>query len=97
MDRSSLQPLQIIRRAAATGLRQMNDRFQMVMSSLPSLRDAFDSDELPVEFILRRDSSSEPVARHAKPVPSGARSLMPKGSAHDVEHRWGQRKPASDE
>jgi hypothetical protein len=97
MEKSSLQPLQIIRRTAAAGLRQMRNTFQMLMGSLSNVRDAFDPDELPVEFILRRDSPSAPGGRNVEPVSSAARSISRIMSAHDVEHRRAQRRPVSHE
>jgi hypothetical protein len=97
MDILSLQTLQVIRRTAAARLRQISDTFQMLMSSLPNLRAAFDPDELPVEFILRRDSRSAPVGRNVEPMSRAARSIRRIVSAHDVEHRRGQRMPVSHE
>jgi hypothetical protein len=89
--------LHIIRRTAAVRLRYMSDTFQMMMSSLPNLRAAIDPDELPVEFILRRDSPSAPGGRNVEPVSSAARSISRIMSAHDVEHRRAQRRPVSHE
>jgi hypothetical protein len=97
MDISSVQTLQVIRRTAEARLRQMSDTFQMLMSSLPNLRAAFDPDELPVEFILRRDSRAAPVGRNVEPVSLAERSTSRIMSAHDVEHRRGQRMPVSHE
>jgi hypothetical protein len=95
MDKSSLPTLDMIRQAAASSLRRMNDELQMLMSSFPNLRDAFDPDDLPVEFILKRDSHLEPVASRVLSVSSAAPSTSGKVSAHDIEHRREQRKPAS--
>jgi hypothetical protein len=80
MENAPLRTLQIIRRTAAVRLR---DTFQMLMSSLPNLRAAFDPDELPVEFILRRDSPSAPVGRNVEPASSAARSINRVVFAHD--------------
>jgi hypothetical protein len=46
---------------AAARLRQLVDEFRMLTSAFPDLRDAFDPDELPIDFILRRDAPSEPA------------------------------------
>lgn len=97
MGKHSTQTLQLTRRAAALTVRQMIDEFHMLMSSFPNLRDAFDPDGLPVEFILKRDSQSEPVARPMRSVRSGVSPMSRRMRAHDVEHRGRQRKPASDE
>ena len=54
--------------AAALRLRQLLDEVHLLTSAFPDLRDAFDPDELPIEFILRRDSQAEPDEK--KPAPS---------------------------
>jgi hypothetical protein len=58
-ERSSHTTLQITRRAAALKLRQLIDELHLLTSAFPDLRDAFDPDELPIEFILKRDSQAE--------------------------------------
>ena len=54
MSKHSSHTLQIMQQAAAFRLRQLLDELGMLMGSLPDLRDAFDPDELPLEFILKR-------------------------------------------
>jgi hypothetical protein len=53
--------LPITRRAAAIRLRRLIDEVRLLTSAFPDLRDAFDPDELPIDFILKRDAQSEPV------------------------------------
>jgi hypothetical protein len=48
--------MQLTPRRAAFGLRQLLDEFQLLVGYFPDLQDAFDADELPLAFILRRDS-----------------------------------------
>ena len=48
--------MQRTRRAAAFGVRQLLDELHLLMGFSPDLHDAFDGDELPLAFILRRDS-----------------------------------------
>jgi len=51
--------LQLTRRMAAARLRQLVDEFRLLTSAFPDLRDAFDPDELPIDFILKRDAQAE--------------------------------------
>jgi hypothetical protein len=66
--------LPITKPAAAFGLRQLVDELGMLMDAFPDLRDAFDPDELPLEFILKRDSQAEPV--HAAEHRGGRRKQI---------------------
>jgi hypothetical protein len=60
--------MQLTKRRAAVRLRQLLDEFHMLMVSFPDLRDAFDPDDLPPAFILRRDSRlTEGGAEPSKP------------------------------
>jgi hypothetical protein len=61
MSKDSSHGLQLTKRAAAFRLRQLMDHLSLLVSAFPDLRDAFDPDELPLEFILKRDSQAEPV------------------------------------
>ncbi|HJR60433.1 MAG TPA: hypothetical protein VJ813_13560 [Vicinamibacterales bacterium] len=79
-------------RAAAFRLRRLLDELGMLMGSFPRLRDAFDPDELPLEFILKRDSQTEPVGRRLKPIPALVKATSRRMPAHGVEHRNRQRK-----
>jgi hypothetical protein len=56
MDKPSSRPKQGTRHGAASGLRRLIDRVRVLMVGLPDLHDAFDPDDLPLAFILRRDS-----------------------------------------
>ena len=61
MSKDSSHGLQLARRAAAFRLRQLLGHLSLLVSAFPDLRDAFDPDELPLAFILKRDSQAEPV------------------------------------
>jgi hypothetical protein len=95
MDKRPAHTSQITRSAAAIRLRQLIDEFHLLTSSLPDLRDAFDPDELPIEFILKRDSQAEPypatrsVRRAVTPM---ARSIP----ATTVDHRGRRKAPVTD-
>jgi hypothetical protein len=56
MKKPSSRLSQLTRPRAASRLRRLLDEVQMLMASFPDLRDAFDADELPAAFILKRDS-----------------------------------------
>ena len=90
---------QLTRRRAAFRLRQLLGEIHALMGSLPDLRDAFDADELPLAFILKRDSHrSERQLKVLKKMPASAnassgRRMKPNG----VGHRAGRRKQLSDD
>ena len=60
MTRHSWHTLHAVKRAAAFKLWQLWDELAMLTASFSDLRDAFDPDELPLEFILKRDSQTDP-------------------------------------
>ena len=68
MRTPSSHPLRITSRMATARLRQLRDEFRILTSAFPDLRDAFDPDELPIDFILKRDAPSGPAADvHQRP------------------------------
>jgi hypothetical protein len=89
--------LQVTKQAAAFRLRQLLDELGMLMGSLPDLRDAFDPDELPLEFILKRDSQTDPVGTRLRPTPARLGATSRGTFAPAVDHRGGRRKQISDE
>ena len=66
-------------RTASHGLHYVIDELRLLMSGFPDAKDAFDPDELPLSFILRRDSrraerasqSETTAARPAQPANGG--------------------------
>ena len=56
MQKHSLPRMHLTRRGAALRVRQLLGELHLLVGSFPDLRDAFDADELPLAFILRRDS-----------------------------------------
>ena len=92
-------PIQLTKRRAAFRLRQLLDEFHLLMASFPDLQDAFDADELPLAFILRRDSRlSDPGIQ-----PSETFSRRPNNSVRrrtrssHTPNRGGPRKQMSDD
>jgi hypothetical protein len=92
-----LQTLHIIKRAATYRIRQLLDALGMLVALLPGFRDSFDSDELPLEFILKRDSRGEPVGRPLRPEQAPVNATIGRMSARGPEHRGGLRKQIPDD
>ena len=64
-------------------------QWQLLASSLPTLSDAFDRDDLPLSFILQRDSydaDGRRTRRHASVGP-GRRRVNGVHAVHLAEHR----------
>ena len=62
MAKHSSHILELAKRGAALRLRELANELDILLGAFPDLHDAFDADELPVSFIMRRD------ARRAKAV-----------------------------
>ena len=54
MAKHSSHILELARRGADARFRELLDELKMLTVTFPHLRDSFDRDELPVNFILRR-------------------------------------------
>jgi hypothetical protein len=89
--------LQLTRRRAASSLRQLLDEVHRLTVSFPDLRDAFDADELPIAFILKRDShASEPEFKGREAISTLADDAAGRQSrTNRGEHRSGRRKQPS--
>ena len=75
MEKHSSPMMRLTRRRAAFRLRQLMDEIHMLTSAFPDLHDAFDPDELPLAFILWRDSrqaEGRAPSRPFSPRPSRA-------------------------
>ena len=97
MTRHSWPTLQVVKRAAAFKLRQLWDELAMLMGSFPDLRDAFDPDELPLEFILKRDSQTDPSVTPLRPMPASVYGTSRARLAHAFDRRSGPIKWIPDE
>ena len=56
MQQHASPVMQLAKRRTAIRLRHLLDEVQVLMASFPDLEDAVDADELPLPFIIRRDS-----------------------------------------
>ena len=97
MTRHSWHTLQVIKRAAAFRLRQLWAELSMLMSFFPDRRDAFDPDELPLDFILKRDSQTDPSATRLTPLPARACATSRATLAQAFDRRSGPTRRIPDE
>jgi hypothetical protein len=99
MQKHSSPTMQLTKRRAASRLRQLLDEFHLLMGSFPDLHEAFDADELPLAFILRRDSRlTEPSAEPSKKFSHRAiHSIHRRPMSSGTHSRGGRRKQISDE
>jgi hypothetical protein len=92
-------PMQLTKRRAAFRLRHLLDEFHLLTASFPHLQDAFDADELPLAFILRRDSrlsdSGFQASETFSPLPNN--SVRRRTRSTRAPNRGGPRKQMSDE
>ncbi len=98
MEKHSL-PMQPTNRRASFRLRRLLDEFHLLMASFPDLQDAFDADDLPLAFILRRDSRlREPGIQLSKAFSWPARnSVRRRTRSSRTPIRRGPRKQMSNE
>ena len=98
MQKHSSPMVQLTTRGVAFRLRQLLDEFHLLIGSFPDLRDAFDADELPLAFILRRDSRLTARAAPSKTFSERANNSVRRRTMSSRTHsRGGPRKQMSDE
>jgi hypothetical protein len=84
--------------AVALAFRALQNEIHLLVNLFPRLRDAFDPDELPVSFILKRDSPRFEAGRGRRDQPMAAtKRLHPRACMQWPEHRGTQKKQGSDE
>ena len=79
---------------AALRFRRLLDEISMLLGPFPDLRDAFDADDLPIAFILKRDSvRSQPQSWRPKWTSAPVNRIHGRRSRTKVvPHRAGGRK-----
>jgi hypothetical protein len=99
MQKHSSPVMHLTRRGAAFRFRQLLDEVHLLMGSFPDLRDAFDPDELPLAFILRRDSRlTKASARPRRTSSRRSNNSVARGTMSSrTQSRGGRRKQTSDE
>ena len=97
MTRHFWHTLKVIKRAATFSLRQLWAELSIMMGVFPDLRDAFDPDELPLDFILKRDSQTDPSATRMTSLPARACATSRATLAQAFDRRSGPTKRIPDE
>jgi hypothetical protein len=98
MHKHSSPVRRLTKRGAAFRLRRLLDEFHLLMGSFPDLRDAFDADELPLAFILRRDSRlTRASAGPRQTFSRRANNWVPRRTMSSTQSRAGRGKQMSDE
>jgi hypothetical protein len=85
-----LNLLKSIKSRVAPWLRVLSDRSDLMFNSFPRFSDAFGADDLPVSFIVKRDSRREKVGNGKRhyPMPGPVVKDIDRLSAvHVAEHR----------
>lgn len=75
MPRPALRTLEIAKRNAEARFRELADELRLLTVAFPHLREAYDPEELPVSFLLKRGAD-----RAARRLSRSTRSLT-KGTA----------------
>ena len=90
--------MQLTQRGAAFRVRQLLDELHLLMGSFPDLHDAFDADELPLAFILRRDSRlTKAIAGPRQAFAPRRNTPVPRRTMSRTHSRAGRRKQMSDQ
>jgi hypothetical protein len=78
MTKHSSHMLELAKRGAALRLRELANELDVLLSAFPDLHDAFDADELPVSFIVRRDArrARAKAVRRQKPMSAAAKRAV---------------------
>jgi hypothetical protein len=100
MQKHSSPMMRLTKRRAAFRLRHLLDEFNFLMATFPDLHDAFDADELPLAFILKRDSrltkASAGPRQTFSPRPNNSAPRQTTSSS-GIHRRGGRRKQMPDE
>jgi hypothetical protein len=94
MAKHSSHILELAKRGAALRLRELANELDILLRAFPDLHDAFDADELPVSFIVRRDSRRARAkgVRRQKPMSAAAkRAVSRRMKKYWAERRTGQK------
>jgi hypothetical protein len=72
MAKHSSHMLELAKRGAALRLRELANELRLLLRAFPDLHDAFDADELPVSFIVRRDARRAAASGVTRQKPTSA-------------------------
>lgn len=83
-----LNRLKSMKSLVAPWLRVLSDRCDLMFNSLPRLGDAFGADDLPVSFILKRDSRRQKSGNGKRHYPMPGPVVIARASSvHAAERR----------
>ena len=94
MAKHSSHILELAKRGAALRIREVANELDALLHAFPDLHDAFDADELPVSFIMRRDARRVRAkgVRRQKPMSAAAkRAVSQRMTKYWAERRTGHK------
>ena len=86
--------LELAKRGAALRLRELANELDILLRAFPDLHDAFDADELPVSFIMRRDARrtrAKAVTRQRPMSAAARRAVSRRKKKYWADRRTGQK------
>jgi hypothetical protein len=83
--------LQLARRGAEARFQELVSELKLLTNAFPHLKDSFDSDELPIRFLLRRGRDKAAASPARKRTPSWTPAAR-KAAAERMKAYWAQRK-----
>ena len=95
MAKHSSRIVELARQGATLRLRELANELNILLSAFPDLHDAFDADELPVSFIVKRDARRAQVRATRRPKPMSAaakRAVSQRMKKYWAERRAGRKK-----
>jgi hypothetical protein len=92
MPESAPRIIDLTRHGAAARLRELAHELHLLLELFPDLEDAFDEDELPVSFILKRDARG--AAGEGVP-PEAAKAAARRAVSRRMKQAWTQRRAGS--
>ncbi len=97
MPKPSSHVLELAQRGAELRLRELSEEAKHLIGLFPRLRDAFDNDELPVSFVVARDSGRLKPARTGRPTSRRTRRMSAaerKAVSLRMKRYWAARRKA---
>ena len=90
MAKHSSHMLELAKRGAALRLRELANELDLLLGAFPDLHDAFDADELPVWFIVRRDARRAGASAVTRPKPMSAAGK--RAASQRIKKYWAERR-----
>ncbi len=82
--------LDLAKRGAALRLQELKNEAELLLELFPDLRDAFDPDELPVSFLVKRDAQR--TGSSAVPLQTPRTGARSKSAHRRVKPQWAKRR-----